>query len=469
MPTRTAPADPAPPAPGLDSPSADALRRELTELQLKYDALSKAYDTLNLSKQQADLASRRAEYLKEQLARERDELIVEKIDIRTALEELRAAQEEALEANLRLQQAMHQLQERDAILEQKNQELVMRGIELRTALMELRATQQDVVANEKLLALGQVIANIAHEINTPIGAIYAASQNVNATLPALLGTFPDLFKAMPEHLRDHFFVLIEKAKSGASLDTRAERSYRQGLEEALERRRVPHPETVARLLVKMGVGADDLEAYEDLLADEACERILVGAVAVGRLRANLETIDSAVGKTKKLISSLKSYTDDDFAPAAGGTIDLVAQLTDLAEHYRHMGRHGLEIVIEAPPDLPKVTCLSDQLRQVWNHLMLNGIQAMPDGGRLTVALGLAHDPQHIAISVIDQGPGIDPRVRSRIFEAFYSTRPEGEGSGLGLYVCRKIIHRHRGSIELVSAERGHTEFRVILPVHMTSR
>lgn len=453
----------------VDATAYAALQAQFRELEQRHAALTQAYNELYLRKQQADLASRKAEYLKEQLAKERDELIVEKIDIRTALEELRAAQEEALEANLQLTAAFEQIQERDARLEEKNQELVMRGIELRTAMMELKATQQEVVTNEKLLALGQVIANIAHEINTPIGAIYAASQNVNATLPALLGTFPDLFRAMPEHLRDHFFVLIEKAKTGAFFDTRQERSFRQGLEDALATRGVANSETIARLLVKTGVGVADLEAFEDLLIDDACERILIGAVAVGRLRANLETIASAVGKTQKLIQSLKSYTDDDLTPQKGGTIDLVAQLNEVAEYYRHMGRHGLEIEVLAEPNLPKVTCLPDQLRQVWNHLMLNGIQAMPNGGRLSVRVGAAPDPQHTQVTVADTGHGIEPRVRSRIFEAFYTTRPEGEGSGLGLYVSRKIIHRHRGSIELVRGEPGRTEFAVIIPNTTTHR
>jgi signal transduction histidine kinase len=439
------------------------LARENAELKQRLFTLNQAYEGLSLRKQQADLSSRRAEYLREQLAKERDELIVEKIDIRTAMEELRAAQEEALSANERLQQVLLEMEQKDTALELKNEQLVLRGIELRTTMMELKATQEELMTAEKLTALGRVIANIAHEINTPIGAIYAASQNVSASLPALLGSFPELFKEMPEAYRDHFFVLIEKAKGAAHLDTRQERTLRMGLEEALYQQQVRSPETIARHLVKMGIAAGDLEAYEELLRYDGCERILTAAVAVGRLRANIETINSAVGKTKKLVHSLKSYSDDDLTPVRGGTIDIGVQLNDIADHYRHLGRHGLEVVVRVLDPLPNVTCLPDQLREVWNHLLLNAVQAMPSGGLLEIDAAPGDDGKHVVVKVTDSGHGIEGRFHHKVFEAFFTTRPEGEGSGLGLYISRKVIHRHHGQIELLHSRPGSTRFEVRIP------
>lgn len=456
----------------------ESLQREYNSLKDQFTELQKQYQEMMLRKQETDLKSRRAEYLYNQLSKEKEELIIEKIDIRTAMEEFKAAQEEVLLKNEALEKAYQEINANRAQQEQaakqinqKNEELILRGIELRTALEELRATQEELLVSQKMSALGHVISNIAHEINTPIGALYAASQNVTNSLPKLLESFPTLFKEMPIDLKPLFFQLVEQAKAGAAQNesTRDERTQRREVMEKLESMGAHNAENLARSLVKIGQ-LDNLEEYKPLFLDEYGERLVESCLAIGRLRANIETISLAVGKTQKTILSLKSYTDDELTPQKVGVVDLVQNVDEVVGHYRALRRNGLEIHTHYEEGLLPVTCHPDQLAQVWNHLFLNATQSMPRGGTLTVMVRRdpasatdANAKPSLQVIVNDTGAGIPAIILPKIFDAFFTTRPEGEGSGLGLYVARKIISRHQGTIQ-VTSEPGNTTFTVTIPL-----
>jgi signal transduction histidine kinase len=109
-----------------------------------------------------------------------------------------------------------------------------------------------------------------------------------------------------------------------------------------------------------------------------------------------------------------------------------------------------------------VRCLPDELNQVWTNLVHNALQAMDHKGTLTV--GLHRDGGDAVVSVADTGCGIPEDIRARIFDAFFTTKPAGEGTGLGLDIVRKIIDKHQGRIEVESEVGRGSTFTVRLPI-----
>ena len=112
-------------------------------------------------------------------------------------------------------------------------------------------------------------------------------------------------------------------------------------------------------------------------------------------------------------------------------------------------------------DIPAILGYPDELIQIWTNLIHNAIQAMESGGTLIVAT--RQQENGIEVSVTDNGPGISIELVPKIFDAFFTTKPVGKGSGLGLNICQKIVDKHQGRIE-VESRSGHTQFRVWLPV-----
>jgi signal transduction histidine kinase len=108
------------------------------------------------------------------------------------------------------------------------------------------------------------------------------------------------------------------------------------------------------------------------------------------------------------------------------------------------------------------------LSQVWTNLIDNAVDASPEGAKIEIATwneaATATDPARLAVSIADHGPGIPPDVRPHIFDAFFTTKPQGSGTGLGLEIVHRIVTQKFGGTIDVESEPGHTRFIVRLPV-----
>jgi signal transduction histidine kinase len=122
---------------------------------------------------------------------------------------------------------------------------------------------------------------------------------------------------------------------------------------------------------------------------------------------------------------------------------------------------GVQIVLDLAPDLPAVSGSADKLKQVMFNLITNARDAMPAGG--TITLSGRHEDREVRITVADTGAGIPAEIRGRIFDAFFTTKREASGVGLGLSVVHAIVTRHNGTIAVESTPGQGTRFRIVLP------
>ncbi len=127
-------------------------------------------------------------------------------------------------------------------------------------------------------------------------------------------------------------------------------------------------------------------------------------------------------------------------------------------HYRL--KHGITVVREYDRSMPRICGNGSELNQVWTNLIDNAIDAMGGEGELVVRT--ASEFQRMVVEIRDSGPGIPPEIRDRIFEPFFTTKPVGEGTGLGLDTVYRIVHQHRGEVD-VDSKPGRTSFTVRLP------
>ncbi|MDH5695854.1 MAG: ATP-binding protein [Dehalococcoidia bacterium] len=176
----------------------------------------------------------------------------------------------------------------------------------------------------------------------------------------------------------------------------------------------------------------------------------------------LSKMESELIRSTKLVRNLL-----DFARQSPPTLrevdinDVVNRAFDLVAHSAEL--QHIQVIKELSPSLPKPMADFDQLQQVCSNLILNAIQAMPEGGRLT--LRTSADNGQLKIEVQDTGCGISPENMRKLFTPFFTTKGEGKGVGLGLAVAYGIIQRHQGRIEVQSKEAEGTTFTIFIPLH----
>lgn len=369
---------------------------------------------------------------------------------------LKAAQSELKRINENLEGLV---KERTQELNEKNQLLETQRDNLEQAYENLKHTQNQLIQSEKMAALGQLIAGIAHEINTPLGAIRSSVLNMSKTLEQTLGTLPEFFRVLSDDHQRDFFALVKKPlQKHMPLSSKEERKIRRDMIRMLNEENIHQADTLADTLVDMGVY--DYQPFMSLLSDPENVKIVQMAYKLSGLQRSASNISIATERASEIVFALKSYARYDFSGELVET-DVTEGIETVLTLYYNQFKHGVEVVRNYQA-VPPIRCYPDELNQVWTNLIHNGLQAMENKGTLTI--DVFERDGRVIIAITDSGRGIPDDIVHKIFDPFFTTKPLGEGSGLGLDIVRKIIDKHHGDIK-VESKPGHTTFSVILPMN----
>jgi two-component system NtrC family sensor kinase len=298
---------------------------------------------------------------------------------------------------VKLRILQEELSVQNARLESTNEELA-------SALEEVREAGAQLVQAERLAAVGELAAGVAHEVNNPVNFAMNAA------------------KTLCTYVEDVREVAAKVAEIDAS---------RPG-----------------ELPGKIG----ELEALRERLQFEE------SAETLGELAA---IVTEGLDRTSRLVGDLRNFA----APGDGSRVgvDVGRGLRSTIQLVRHsLEAAHVTLELDLPDSLPVVTGDARALNQVFLNLLKNAAEAYENRGG-SIAVGARAEGDSIVVEIRDRGSGIQPEVRERLFEPFFTTKGAGRGTGLGLSLSRRIVNDHGGEIELESEPGRGTCARVVLP------
>jgi signal transduction histidine kinase len=350
----------------------------------------------------------------------------------------------------------------------------------RTVSRRLRGLESFIQTREKMAALGTLAAGLAHELNNPAAALVRVLKDMQPAMLELqrMNLVYGQRQVDEAHtqqwltVRDQGFNAIAHPHN----DPIAQGDREDALLDWLEDYGVEDAWQLAEPLAAGEITPDTLEALMVRWRDDSTELRDLGlrwlALSFDVMRLIQNGLDGAE-RISTLVQSMKSYSYMD--RAAQQQINIHDGLEDTLRLFAFKLKHGIKVERHYDQTLPKIMAFGSELNQVWTNLIDNAIDALTEGTATALPPHLPTSPPQIKlrtcqknhclrVEIEDNGPGISPEIKTRILEPFFTTKPIGKGTGLGLDMVRRIVeNRHNGSL-IIESEPGRTCFTVLLPL-----
>lgn len=350
-----------------------------------------------------------------------------------------------------------------AELERLNPEFIQKLIGYMTERAKSFATTK--LQHEKVNALGNLAAGIAHELNNPAAAINRISHELANRLNLNYELTEKLLRSSisSEHIQN-IQSLVRKKETETDkrekLSTLQRIQKEDEMEDWLSSNGVNNRQA-SETFSEFGFTTDEFENIKNNVSKDVFIHLIPWLENLISSQRVINDLAMASGHISELVNAIKSHVHMDRTNDLQTTRihhDLENTLTLLGFKIRDK---NIRVVKSFDSNIPDVPAYVGELNQVWNNLIDNAIFALPKEGELIIET--SHDDKYVTVNVIDNGPGIPKEIISRIFDPFFTTKKVGEGTGIGLDIVNRIIKHHNGKIT-VNSESGKTCFSVSLPI-----
>ncbi len=325
------------------------------------------------------------------------------------------------------------------------------------------------IQQEKMASLGTLAAGLMHELNNPGAAARRAASQLRENLMRM-HTLSSRFSEsdLTREQKRCMFSLQQQALSAKHplmMNSLEQSDAEEQLAEWMESAHVEDAWKMAPTLASIGMNASELECVRSDFNGPLLSAALGWLEALVSSMQLVGTIEESIGRVTDLVHAVKSYAYE--GKGQRQTIDINESIHATLLILGHkMREKEIAVTKDFASDLPLLHSECTGLNQIWTNLLDNAIDAAPQHGRIGVRTWSEDNPAtshaELCIAISDNGSGIPPEIQPHIFDPFYTTKPVGVGTGIGLGIVRRIIDQYGGTIRF-DTQPGSTEFVVRIP------
>lgn len=326
----------------------------------------------------------------------------------------------------------------------------------------LELVQKKLVESEKIGALGKLVSGFAHKINSPLSAIIAGISNLEFNNKYLYNNLFDSIK----NLSDSQLEIIKNELDKLiilNLSRREERELKGSIRNFISSNYPNYFTYIPDIDYKfIFIGISEEHRIINLIEifnPEDLSNTLNILEYFMKTKKNIDNLSKAANNSTNFIRKLKFFSENDLY-GSKTKIKILDLLNEELVHFKHLFDSRISIELDVSPDI-YILCYPNEIKRVFHELIHNSILAIPYTGEISIICKTRNS--EIDLIIRDNGIGIPNEINQKLFDPFVSSREEGEGIGLGLYISKKIIELHNGSIFYFSQDH-YTLFQIILPV-----
>jgi signal transduction histidine kinase len=328
----------------------------------------------------------------------------------------------------------------------------------------LEEVQKKIIEREKFSALTSLISGFAHKLNSPIGAILATTNNLEYNYNIVFDDYLKFINSLSEKELSFFQAQLEKnSNNNLELNRKQERESIKYINNYIITKYPKFQYKIEKLSSLFNsvhvLNSEDIDSFFNNINEDILLDFIYYLSITSLINKNILNIKKSAIDTSSFIKSLKLFSNDEMY-SSQSIVNINQLLKDILLELKPQYENRISITLNLH-SLSDFMGYSDELRKTFKEIIFNSIQSIPEKGNIVIES--KNIQNQIEVIIKDNGSGILEENYSKIFQPFFTTRKSGEGSGLGLYLSKKIISKHNGTIEFFT-ENYYTIFKVSIPV-----